>query len=235
VSLTNIARVGVVAFLTLSDAGGRQVPPPEDLPPPKLLWSVSGLDLERFVELPLDPGVRVLFVDGVFIWLGGPMIALDEPTGRRLWERPFSPGHREALAMNRLVRATGDMLLLMEGTRLVKLDARSGAVREQYAVPSLPRRRVAYQMLAAGDRVALVEGDARMQWEWIYTLHGHSDEESAAAAADEGYVVAWTAGARAPVISKRPAGTSIFAMVGDVLLAASTDDGKLFALDLPRR
>jgi hypothetical protein len=39
---------------------------------------------------------------GVFIWLGGPMIALDEPTGRRLRERPFSPAHREAMEENRL-------------------------------------------------------------------------------------------------------------------------------------
>jgi outer membrane protein assembly factor BamB len=182
-----------------------------------------------------ESGVRMRFVDGVFIWLGGPMIALDESTGRRLWERPFSPGHREAAAVNRRLLAAENMLLLMEGTGVVKLDARSGAVRERYAVPSLPHRRAAYKMLAAGDRVALVEGDIRMQWEWMYTLHAHSEEEYVAAAAAEGYVVAWTAGTPAPVISTRPAGTSAFAMVGVVLLAASADDGKLFAVDLPRR
>jgi len=171
------------------------------------------------VELPpksLDGGesdVGILFVDGVFIWLGGPMIALDESTGRRLWERPLSSPHRE--------EAAADMLLVMEGSGLVKLDVRSGAVRERYLVPSLPNQRAPYRLLAAGDRIALVEEVWRH-----YSLLPTEGEN--------GYVVAWTSGAPAPVISLRPPRTSAFALVGDVLLAAPGDDDQLFALDLPR-
>jgi len=171
------------------------------------------------VELPpksIDDGesdVRILFVDGVFIWLGGPMIALDESTGRRLWERTLSRPHRE--------EAAGDMLLVMEGNGLVKLDARSGAVREQYLVPSLPNQRAPFRLLASGDRVALVE-EVWRHWELLPL------------GSENGYVVAWTAGAPAPIISLRPARTSAFALVGDVLLAAPGDDDQLFALDLPR-
>ena len=113
------------------------------------------------------------------------------------------------------------MLLVMEGNGLVKLDARSGAVREQYLVPSLPNQRAPFRLLASGDRVALVE-EVWRHWELLPL------------GSENGYVVAWTAGAPAPIISLRPARTSAFALVGDVLLAAPGDDDQLFALDLPR-
>jgi outer membrane protein assembly factor BamB len=164
------------------------------------------------VDLPPDPsvdsrsGVPMLLVDGVIIWFGGPIIALDESTGRRLWERPLSNGHRATVA--------GNVLWLMERAGIVKLDARSGAVSGLYPVPSLPHRGAAYELLASGDRVALVEANVRT------------------AETEEGYVFTWTAGAPVPVILRRPARTDVFAMVGDVLLAAAADDAQLVAADL---
>ena len=172
------------------------------------------------VEMPpvtIDDGrswVPVLYVDGVFVWFGGPMIALDESTGRRLWERPVARDHEEI--------AAGNMLLVLEGATVVKLAARSGVVRERYAVPSLPDRRADYDLLAAGDRVALVESDSRKGWTNMFSE------------TQPGYVVMWTGGARAPVVLIRPAKTDVFAMVGDVLLAAASDEGQLFAVDLER-
>jgi outer membrane protein assembly factor BamB len=163
-------------------------------------------------DLPPDPsvdsrsGVPMRFVDGVIVWFGGPIIALDESTGRRLWERPLPRGHQQTVA--------GNMLWLVEGNQVVRLDARSGAVRERYPMPSLPDRGAAYELLAAGDRVALVEANVRTQ------------------ETEEGYVFTWTASAPAPVTLRRPARTDVFALVGDVLLAAASDDAKLLAADL---
>jgi PQQ-like domain len=164
------------------------------------------------VDLPPDPrfdsrsAVPMLFADGAIIWFGGPIIALDESTGRRLWERPLPKEHQRT--------AAGNMLWLVEGDEVVNLDARSGAVRGRSPLPSLPHRGAAYELLAAGDRVALVEANIRTPQ------------------TEEGYVFTWTAGAPAPAILRRPARTNVFAMVGDVLLAAATDDAQVVAADL---
>lgn len=164
------------------------------------------------IALPPDPSVDgrsavpMLFVDGVIIWFGGPIIALDESTGRRLWERPLSNGYQATTAE--------DMLWLKEREGVVKLHARSGAVRERWPLPSLPHRGAAYKLLVAGDRVALVEANVRTP------------------ETEEGYVFTWTAGAPTPVILRRPPKTNVFAMVGDFLLAAATDEAQLVAADL---
>ena len=168
------------------------------------------------VDLPPDPtvdervAVPMLFVDGVIVWFGGPIIALDESTGRRLWERPLPRGHQRT--------AAGSMLWLMEGAELVALDPHSGVIRERYPVPSLPHRGAAYEILTAGDRVALVEANTRTP-----------------VTKGEGYVFTWSKSSPTPAIFKRPAGTDVFALVGDVLLAAGMDEGPVVAGDLGGR
>ena len=84
----------------------------------------------------------------------------------------------------------------------------------RYPVPSLPHRGAACELLADGDRVALFEANVR------------TPETEA------GYIFTWTADAPAPVTLRRPARANVFAMVGDVLLAAATDDAQLAAADL---
>jgi hypothetical protein len=78
-----------------------------------------------------------------------------------------------------------------------------------------------YHLLASGDRVALVEAEV-------------TEHQIGMTAPEQGYgyIVTWTAGAPAPVISRRPESTNVFAMAGDVFLAASSEDGQLVALDL---
>jgi hypothetical protein len=144
--------------------------------------------------------------DGVIIWFGGPIIALDEATGRRLWERPLSKGYQSAVA--------GNALWLMDQSEVVKIDARSGKVHARYATPSLPDRGARFDLVVDGERIALVEANVRTP-ETV-----------------EGFVFTWTASAPVPVVLRRPAGTDIFAMRGDVLFAAAGDDGRLVAVDL---
>ena len=78
----------------------------------------------------------------------------------------------------------------------------------------LPSRGARFDLVVDGERIALVEANVRTP-ETV-----------------EGFVFTWTASAPVPIVLRRPAGTDIFAMMGDVLFAAARDDGRLVAVDL---
>jgi PQQ-like domain len=164
--------------------------------------------------LPPDPSdgarsmVPMLFAAGAVIWLGGPIVAIDELTGQILWR------HRDADRYDASV--SGDLVWLSNRQQVIALHARTGQELERYSLPAPPHRSAAYRLVVSPQRLALVEANERM-----------TENE-------DGFLLTWTRKSPAPRLLSRPSGTDAFALLGDVLLAASTNDGELVAVDVAR-
>lgn len=145
----------------------------------------------------------ILAAEEVVVALGMPIVGFDAATGRELWRRP---GHERAQAI-----LAGRELWLVEGARLLALEAASGKVLHSEALPAAVERLQDRALAAAGERVLVVGSPGRID--------------------PDAVMVTWTKQAPKPIILRRPAETTDVVVAGPLLLAACRFEGQLSALD----